>query len=202
MSDPQTAVLDACVLVGSIRRHVLLVFAEAGLFQPVWSDQILTETEHAIPKTLPPEAEAKSDHARKVCALLKAAFPDALTSYAERPVFAGLPDPDDMHVISLALDAGAKVIVTENLKDFPPKLLAGHGLARMNTDAFLAGLILKHPERAAKAIDRLIRLIGAPPIDQETLFDRLRRTGLRKAVQALKKADSLPLRQSGASQFR
>lgn len=202
MNGPQTAVLDACVLVGSIRRHVLLVFADAGLFQPVWSDKILTETAHAIPKTLPPEAEAKSDHARKVCALLKAAFPDALTPYAERPAFAGLPDPDDMHVISLALDAGAKVIVTENLKDFPPKLLAGHGLSRMNTDAFLAGLVLEHPERAAKAIDRLIRLIDEPQTDHDIIFDRMRRTGLRKTVQALKKADSLPLRQSGAFQFR
>ncbi|MCY4461034.1 MAG: hypothetical protein OXC26_11680 [Albidovulum sp.] len=36
-----TAVLDACVLGGVLKRNMLLSLAEAGLFRPRWSNRIL-----------------------------------------------------------------------------------------------------------------------------------------------------------------
>ena len=43
-----TALLDACVLGGALRRNMLLSLAEAYLFNPKWSLRILDETQKAI----------------------------------------------------------------------------------------------------------------------------------------------------------
>lgn len=47
-ADRFTALLDACVLGGALRRNMLLSLAEAGLFRPRWSNRILDETQKAI----------------------------------------------------------------------------------------------------------------------------------------------------------
>ena len=43
-----TALLDACVLGGALRRNMLLSFAEAYLFNPKWSLRILDVTQKAF----------------------------------------------------------------------------------------------------------------------------------------------------------
>ena len=43
-----TAVVDACSLVGTLRRNLLLTLAEAEFFRIRWSEVILDETETAI----------------------------------------------------------------------------------------------------------------------------------------------------------
>jgi hypothetical protein len=45
-----TALVDACVLAGALKRNLVLTRAEADLFHIRWSDRILDETEAA---TLP-----------------------------------------------------------------------------------------------------------------------------------------------------
>ena len=47
-----------------------------------------------------------------------------------------LPDPDDRHVVAAAIRAGASVIVTFNLRDFPEDELARHGVVAMHPDLF------------------------------------------------------------------
>ncbi len=51
-----------------------------------------------------------------------------------------LPDPYDRHVIAAAVAADASIILTWNLRDFPPTELKKFGLRRETPDAFLAGL--------------------------------------------------------------
>ncbi|MFO0135945.1 MAG: hypothetical protein ACK56U_20305, partial [Planctomyces sp.] len=48
-----------------------------------------------------------------------------------------LPDPDDRHVLAAAIRAGADLIVTFNLKDFPEKDLKPYGIEAQHPDDFL-----------------------------------------------------------------
>lgn len=46
-----TAVLDACVLIPIRLATTMLWLAEAGLFQPLWSEEILDEVERNLPRS-------------------------------------------------------------------------------------------------------------------------------------------------------
>lgn len=69
----------------------------------------------------------------------------------------GLPDKDDAHVPAAAIKTRASVIVTDNLKDFPAKILLPPDLEARSTDAFLADTIALDLGRATAAI-RTMRL--------------------------------------------
>ncbi len=91
-----TALLDACVLGGALRRNMLLSLAEAGLFRPRWSSRILDETQKAITQI----TKGETDGSRQRAAI-EAAFPEALVTGYE--IFEGklaLPDPGDGQKLS------------------------------------------------------------------------------------------------------
>lgn len=51
-----------------------------------------------------------------------------------------LPDPNDRHVLAAAIEAGATVIVTFNLSDFPRFSLQPYGIRAVPPDTFLETL--------------------------------------------------------------
>ena len=65
------AVLDACVLYPTVLREILILAAEAGLYEPVWSDRILAEWRHAAARL------GQGEVAGAEIALLRAARPGA-----------------------------------------------------------------------------------------------------------------------------
>lgn len=74
-ADRFTALLDACVLGGALRRNMLLSLAEAGLFRPRWSARILDETQKTIFAITKRETGGSL-----ACTAIKAAFSDALVT--------------------------------------------------------------------------------------------------------------------------
>jgi predicted nucleic acid-binding protein len=142
--------LDACVLYPTVMREVLLGVAAAGLFQPLWSDRILEEWARATIK-LGAAAEAQ---ARGEVALLRAAWPKAVVSYAPSlEARLWLPDPADTHVLAAAISGHADLIVTLNAKDFPQNILREEGLDRVDPDLFLLGLFEAQPVTVAAAAE-------------------------------------------------
>jgi len=174
--------IDTCVLYPTVMREVVLGAARAGLFVPLWSARILEEWARAAIK-LGPEGEAQ---ARAEVALLRTAFPNA-----ERPAAPGtaarlwLPDADDIHVLAVAVDAGADMIMTLNAKDFPRGTLAEEGLQRVDPDGYLMQLWMDHPtqiETAAQDVLQTARALSGKEWQMRPLLKKARLPRLAKAL--------------------
>ncbi|MFD1797519.1 PIN domain-containing protein [Paracoccus aurantiacus] len=174
------AVLDANVLFPTVLREILCGTAVSGLFTPVWSERILREWTHAAGKLGAQDAEI----ARAEAALLREQFPQALTpGDEERARGFDLPDPADLHVLAAALETGADLVVTMNLRDFPPRALPA-GLQAIHPDAFLTRLWAQHPDRvtaAARAAHEKANRLGAG-IEFRALMKRARLPRLGRAI--------------------
>lgn len=134
--------LDACVLYPSVMRSLLLGAADAGLYQPFWSDRVLEEWALAAARH-GQEAIARTD-----IALVRLRWPDAeVAPRARDESRLVLPDENDVHVLASAIAASAEILVTLNAKDFPRHTLNAEGLSRQDPDAFLHALWVEAPDR-------------------------------------------------------
>lgn len=97
-----------------------------------------------------------------------------------------LPDLDDRHVLAAAIRAKAKVIVTFNLRDFPPKAVAEHGIKAINPDDFIVSLIKKNAEKVGKALQMLQQSLKKPPRTVDEVLTTLEANGLKKTVELLR----------------
>jgi hypothetical protein len=71
----------------------------------------------------------------------EAVLPEAdVTTYRPLVNDLKLPDPGDRHVLAAAIAGRAPVIVTWNLKDFPPQDLQPYGVTSQSPDDFLSDL--------------------------------------------------------------
>jgi hypothetical protein len=141
--------LDACVLYPTVTREVLLGCAAAGLFRPLWSPRVLEEWVRAAARA--PDGEMV---ARGEVATLRARWPQAEVRPGEATAARmWLPDPDDVHVLAAASDAGADRLVTFNLRDFPRSEVAAEGVVAEGPDAFVMGLWLEAPDAVAGAAE-------------------------------------------------
>lgn len=146
------ALLDANVIYPTVMREMLLGAARAGLYQPLWSDRILAEWAHAAAK-LGPAGQAIAEGEIALC---RAGFPEASSpSDPDLESQLWLPDPADTHVLAAAIKGGADLIITMNAKDFPQRVLAEHGLARQDADAFLMTFWSSQPESMRQIAERV-----------------------------------------------
>jgi predicted nucleic acid-binding protein len=184
-----TALIDACSLAGTLRRNLLLSLAEAEFFRIRWSARILDETEAAIGKILDGRGYADAaDRARRARAAMEAAFEEASVGALDgmMAAAAGLPDPDDAHVLAAALKTQAAVIVTENLRDFPASVVAPLNIDVRSADAFIADTIDLDPGRAVAAIRRMRERLRRPEKSADALLLDMEAEGLVQTVDVLR----------------
>jgi hypothetical protein len=93
-----------------------------------------------------------------------------------------LPDEGDRHVIAAAIKSKADIIVTENLKDFPRKMLAKYGIEAKSSDEFIADAISLSPSLAIDAIKRMRLRLDRPEKTPEILFLDMEKTGLKQSA--------------------
>ncbi len=134
--------IDACVLYPTVMREVLLGVAARGMFTPLWSARILEEWARAAARL----GNGQEDVARGEIALLRARWPDAEVEFAPQiEADLHLPDANDTHVLAAAIAGRADVLLTMNLKDFPTRVLTGHGVIRRDPDGLLREMFDENP---------------------------------------------------------
>lgn len=122
--------------------------------------------------------------------MMERALPDALvTGFENRLPSLSLPDPDDRHVLAAALHAGCDLIVTLNLRHFPPAALADHGIRAVHPDELLCTLLETQAYRTRAAVEALRSSLHRPPYTFEELLVRLRAVGLPLAAERLGKGE-------------
>ncbi|QBJ96032.1 PIN domain-containing protein [Rhodococcus sp. ABRD24] len=155
-------VFDACVLLPQNLNNLLLTLADAELFQPVWTSDLLDEVE----RNLSGERFGKTaEQAARRVAQMRAAFPFAeeeSRGYRELiPVMTN--DPKDRHVLAAAVRSGAGLIVTSNLKDFPKSSLDPFDVDAIHPDEFLCDQLDLEPDTVFECMNAMVDRNRLPP---------------------------------------
>ena len=154
--------------------------AEAGLFSPAWSPRVLAEWRIAATRDGGLAAESTVD---AVVMHMTAAFPNAsVTPDPAVEQALDLPDPADIHVLAGAIAAGARVLLTFNMRDFPARLLAVHGIAPRHPDGFLWEMVSHEPELIGHAIRETVAEVGHT--DPDAIRRALKRAQLPRLAKA------------------
>jgi hypothetical protein len=115
------------------------------------------------------------------------AVPDARASgYTHRIKGIVFPDPDDRHVIAVALECGAELIVSADRKHFNERSLSPYGLRRISPDDLLCDRLDKEPELVVEVTDRARLALTRTRPDRETYLDILEKTGLPRFSASLR----------------
>jgi len=157
-------VLDACVLVPQSLCDLLLRLAEEPrLYRPVWTEEILGEAHRALTQRLPKKWPlAAADRWREA---IGRAFPEASVTPAAALIAKAGNHRGDRHVLAAAIDAGAKDIVTFNLRHFRPEALTPWKIKAVSPDDFLLALYSLNPN----TVRHKVALMGRRDSEAKTL---------------------------------
>jgi predicted nucleic acid-binding protein len=113
--------------------------ALTDLFRAKWTDQIHEEW---IRNVLKDRTDLTLEQLTSTKDLMNSHVRDCLiTGYESLIACLQLPDPKDRHVLAAAIQGGVDVIVTFNLKDFPPQALTPYDIEVQHPDEFIACVI-------------------------------------------------------------
>ncbi|WP_192813723.1 PIN domain-containing protein [Microbacterium yannicii] len=109
--------MDANVLFSrTLRDWTLMLGRECNRFAVISSRDCLVE---AIANIRERNPEAEGGAISHIHDLIDRSLHDLITQYPGGPID-GMPDEKDWHVVHAATAAGAKILVTSNMKDFAP----------------------------------------------------------------------------------
>ena len=179
-----TALPDANVLYPAGLRDFLLRLADQYLYVPLWSADIHAEW---IGSVLSDRPDLAPDMLERTRTVMDRHFPDAVvTGYLLRAAGLDLPDAGDIHVLAAAIEGGADLIVTGNLRDFPSDCLAPHGLTAQDPDAFIADLFDTNLEAVLAAVRGHRAALKNPPRTADEHLAVLGRLGLIRTASLIR----------------
>lgn len=185
------ALLDACVLLPYQLCDLLLRLAEAGMYRPLWSADILDEVERNLVSSF--SRSPRQAHRR--VQQMQTAFSDAaVDDYADLiPLMTN--HPKDRHVAAAAVRGGAAVVVTANLRDFPPHALDRYGIDVVHPDDFLQDQLDLDPQRTLTCLLEQRTAYTRPHLTATDFYRTLRVTvpGFGQLAETLDHRESPPV---------
>ena len=167
MAVPRKAFLDANVLRGQLTTDTLLSLANARLFEPHWSEQVLEEVRRNRPAgVLESSIDSRFAQMNKI-------FPAAMTSGYEPLMPQMRADEKDKHVLAAAVQSGADVLVTENVKDFDPPTSGQYAMPVERTSAFLNRLLEENQDQVVEAMNKMVARNRREPTTTPELVDKM-----------------------------
>jgi predicted nucleic acid-binding protein len=181
---PFVVVYDASVLYPSTLRDLLIRLAQTGLIHARWTEQILDEMFAALKRSNPQLDPVKLHRTRT---LMNRAVRDwKITGYEPLIDSLKLPDLDDRHVLAAAIRAGAQLIVTSNLRDFPASDVHPWNIQVKSPDEFVRDQISLNRSMVYAAVQQISNSWKNPPGSIDDVLDRLERSGLPVSVAELR----------------
>ncbi|ROP74358.1 PIN domain-containing protein [Curtobacterium sp. PhB115] len=167
------AFFDACTIYGITLSDLLLRLADEGVFRPLWSDEVLDEVRR---NAVDGGIDAAGIDRR--LAMMRTYFPDALVTGHDDLVDGLTCDPKDRHVLAAAVRGSADVLVTFNLRDFPPSSLAALDVEAVHPDEFLLDQLDLYPGAVTRVLGELAEDYVDPPQSIVDVLETLRRAGV------------------------
>lgn len=184
MTSNFTVVYDACVLYPAPLRDLLMHLALTDLYRARWSDMIHDEWTGNL---LAQRSDLKPEAVQRTRMLMDRSVRDAKVSGFEHLIDTlELPDPNDRHVVAAAIHAGAELIVTLNLRDFPRDRLAKYRVSAQHPDDFVVDLWDLDKMQVMQAVARHRGCLRNPPKSSDEYLDTLAQQGLVQTADALR----------------
>ncbi len=154
----------------------MIRLALTDLFAAKWTVRIHEEW---IRNVLENRPDIPQEQLQRTRALMDDAVPDCLvTGYEALIEGLNLPDDNDRHVLATAIRAGAQIIVTFNLKDFPADALEPYGIEVMHPDVFAEYQMELHDGAVVFAAKQQRAALINPPKRPEYYLETLASQGL------------------------
>jgi hypothetical protein len=140
--------LDADVLFQAAPARLLLGAAQAGLYRARWTERIVREVRTKL------TAKGRLGALRAFEGNIGLVRDPLVEEFEHLAVSFPATHPDDWHVAAAAAAAGARYLVTGNLRHFDAGEAADHGFEVVHFDAFGERLALENLAALARAVDR------------------------------------------------
>ncbi|SHV73630.1 PIN domain-containing protein [Mycobacteroides abscessus] len=160
---PTRVLIDACILIPYQLSEFLLRLASAGMYEPVWSAEILDELHRNLIAKIGLSEEKADRRIARMQALFPYAAVDGYEAFQDLAESLGT-DPKDRHVAAAALHGRVDVLITNNEKDFPVAALARYGVQVVKPDDFLRDQLELDPDLTIGVFEQQRASYVRPPI--------------------------------------
>ena len=164
------ALLDSCVLVPAGLSDTLFYANLAHLYRMRFSPEILEEAR----RTLVNKLNISEEGAQRIISKITENFDESIVTGYESRIDKMPINAKDRHVLAAAVICKAQIVVTQNLKHFPQRLLDPFEIEALSPDRFLLQLFHSDPESIAVVLKTQAMRLYKPPKTELEVLENLR----------------------------